>query len=376
MTCGMSSKPAGTPTRRACAARVTSGGPTSAMGSRPAHRAGAVALPVLLLIVLTGCRGSDAEHAEADHRDGLGGLVSSADPVAPDLAGDVESAATDPAALMRAVKVPHHRLAESLGAHVFRATSTVDTTVTGGGEPEARETLAVTARIEYADAQRFRAVVENSADYGREIIFTGGQLYLRPRYGAFHRRAPNDHHEPAGWRDDIYGELAGHLELLAVGLAVRDGGAVDVAGRPALRIELARAEVPRALPPPQAPQRAWRSSVEVESLSGEILLDRDTGLPLRARLEGVAHARREQRLVRMHVVVEHGIEDIGQVVAIEPPPEAQWVDTPVRSREVDDRAYLLDDIAQPARPAPTPANTPTGDQRRRRPQRGAAQESP
>jgi hypothetical protein len=314
----------------------------------------------LTAAALTACGGSgaDRELVEEDHADGLGGLVASADPVEP---VDVERAAADPAALVRAVRVPHHRVGQSLGPHVFRATSSVDVTVSGGSEPDAHEKLDVTARIEYAEPQRFRALVENSADYGREIILTDGQLYLRPRYGAFHRRPPGDEHEPAGWRDDIYGELAGHLELLAVGLAVRDGGAADVGGRPARRIELARAEVPRELRTAASPQRAWRSTIEVESLSGEIFLDRETGVPLRARLEGVARARRDQRLVRMHVVVEHSIEAIGQAVAITAPPAQQWVDTPVRSREVAEREHLLEDIAQPARPAPTPENTLTGD---------------
>jgi hypothetical protein len=316
-----------------------------------------VLFSLMLAAPVAACRDSDREHVEAEHADGFGGLIASADPVEP---VDVDRAASDPDALLRAVRVPHHRVGESLGPHVFRAASSVDVMVTGGNEPDAHEKLDVTARIEYADAQRFRALVENSGDQGREIILADGHLYLRPRHGAFHRRPPTDEHEPAGWRDDVYAELAGHLELLAPGLAVRDGGAADVAGRPARRIELARAETPRELPAAASSQRAWRSTVEVESLSGEIVLDRETGVPLRARIEGVTRARRDQRLVRMHVVVEHQIEAIGQAVAIAPPPEEQWVDTPVRSREVAEREHLLEDIAQPARPAPTPENTPTG----------------
>jgi hypothetical protein len=376
MTSGMASKSGDTPKGHACAARVTGGAAASAVAPRRSQRAGSAVLPVLILAALAACRGSgaDRELAEDDHLDGYGGLVASADPVEP---VDVERAATDPAALVRAVRVPHHRVAESLGAHVFRATSSVDVTVTGGDEPDAREKLDVTARIEYADPQRFRALVENSADYGREIVFADGQLYLRPRYGAFHRRPPNDEHEPAGWRDDIYAELYGHLELLSAGLAVRDGGPADVGGRPARRIELARAEVPRASRTGSSPQRAWRSTVAVESLRGEVFLDRETGVPLRASLEAVARARRDQRLVRMHVVVEHHVEAIGQAVAIAAPPEEQWVDTPVRSREVEERELLLEDIAQPARPAPTPENTPTGAERPERAgRRAAAQESP
>jgi hypothetical protein len=395
MTSGMAPNSGDTSNGHACAARVGGGAAARAVAPRRCQGGGStawsrplllvlpMAVPMALIVALmaaslAACRGSgpDQELVEAKHADGFGGLIASADPVEP---VDVDSAASDPDALMRAVRVPHRRVGESLGPHVFHATSSVDVTVTGGNEPEAHEKLDVTARIEYADGQRFRALVESSGDHGREIILVDGHLYLRPRHGAFHRRPATDEHEPAGWRDDIYAELAGHLELLAPGLSVRDGGAADVAGRPARRIELSRAETPRELPAAASPQRAWRSTVEVESLSGEIFLDRETGVPLRARLEGVAHARRDQRLVRMHVVVEHAIEAIGQAVAIAPPPEEQWVDTPVRSREVAERERLLEDIAQPARPAPTPENTPTGaggDARPGRRRAAAPEETP
>lgn len=368
MTTGMAPKSGDDPKSdaRAAGARATA----SVSPRRPLR---APALPaVLAAVALLACRGSGAERELGDdHDDGYGGLVASAEAFAP---VDVARAAADPDELVRAVSMPHHRVGDALGPHVFRATSSVEVTVSGGGEPDAREQLDVTARIEYADAQRFRALVENSADYGREILLVDGHLYLRPRYGAFHRRLPNDEDEPAGWRDDVYAELAGHLELLAAGLAVRDGGAADVNGRPARRIELARAERARELPAPALPQRAWRSSVEVESLSGEVFLDQETGVPLRARLEGVARARREQRLLRMHVIVEHEIASLGQMVEIAPPPAEQWVEAPVRSREVEDRERLLEDIAQPARPAPTPENTPTGAGERGR--RRAAEEAP
>jgi hypothetical protein len=318
-----------------------------------------VCLAAAVLLALASCRGSgtDGDAVDDEHGDDFGGLVTSADPVE---TVDVDRAAADPVALVRALRLPHHRVGELLGPHVFHATSSVDVSVAGGEGGEAPgEKLDVTARIEYADATRFRAVVENSADYGREIILSDGQLYLRPRHGAFHRRAPDTEHEPAGRQDDTFSELSGHLQLFASGLAVRDGGAAEVAGRPARRIELSRAGEPRQVRVGSSPQRAWRSSVEVESLSGEILLDSQTGVPLRARLEGVAHARRDERPVRIHVIVEHAIEAIGQPVTIAVPPAEEWVSTPVRSRELEERERLLEDIAQPARPAPTPENTST-----------------
>lgn len=387
MTSGMAPKPADTPTAPGCAAPGSGGVTSPAMTLRPARpRVGSTAAALTAVLIaaalsvaaLSSCRGSGSDSDADDERsDDFGGLVTSADPAE---SVDVERAATDPAALVRALRLPHHRVGELLGAHVFRTTSSVDVSVAGGEGDAPGEKLDVTARIEYADPQHFRAVVENSADYGREIVLSDGYFYLRPRHGAFHRRTPDNEQEPAGWRDDIYSELSGHLQLFASGLAVRDGGAADVDGRPARRIELSRASEPREVRVGSSPQRAWRSSVEVESLSGEILLDTQTGAPLRARIEGVARARRDERPVRMHVIVEHAIEAIGQPVTIAVPPEDQWVSTPVRSGELKEREILLEDIAQPARPAPTPENTttgnPGGDAAGRAGRRAPAEESP
>jgi hypothetical protein len=376
MTSGMAPKPADTPTAPGCAAPGSGGVTSPALTLRPVRQRVGLTAAVLIVAALSSCRGSGAGgDADEEHSDDFGGLVTSADPAE---TVDVERAAADPAALVRALRLPHHRVGELLGAHVYRVTSSVDVSVTGA--EAAGEKLDVTARIEYADPGHFRAVVDNSADYGREIVLSDGHLYLRPRHGAFHRRAPENEQEPAGWRDDIYSELSGHLQLFATGLAVRDGGAAEVAGRPARRIELSRAGEPRQVRVGSSPQRAWRSSVEVESLSGEILLDSQTGVPLRARIEGVARARRDERPVRIHVIVEHEIEAIGQPVAIAVPPEDQWVNTPVRSRELKERDLLLEDIAQPARPAPTPENTTTGnagsDAAGRAGRRAPAEESP
>lgn len=331
-------------------------GPGPARALARTRRAPGALVAAMIAAAAISCRGSDEEREGP--ADDVGGLVASAVPAAP---VDVSRAAREPAALLRAVATPHRRVGALLGSHVYRATASVEVTVDPGGDAEATEQLEVTARIEYDGPERFRAVVENTADYGREIILAGGHLHLRPRYGRFHRRAPNTTDEPARLRDEIFAELHGNLDLFASGLAVRDGGDTEVRGRPARRVELGRAEAPHRRRQSPAPQRAWRSSVEVEELSGEILLDRETGVPLEATVAGVAYARRDGRLLRMRVSVKHAIEAIGEPVAVAPPED--WVATRLQSRELEERESLLEDIAQPARPAPTPDNTSTGSSR-------------
>lgn len=378
MTTGMAPTPPDTHGSRARPLlRVTERAPGTGMSAAPGPRAGRSAARIrgvsgalvaaLLATAATSCRGPEEDRdGPADE---AGGLVAAEAPAA-DAPVDVSLAARDPGALLRAAAMPHHQVSALLGSHVYWATSSVEVTVDPGGDAEAVEQLEVTARIELDGPERFRAVVESSADYGREIIFAGGHLHLRPRHGRFHRRAPDATDEPARLRDQIYAELHGNLDLFATGLAVRDGGDTDMDGRPVRRVELARVEVPHRRRPSAAPQHAWRSSIEVEELSGEILLDRETGVPLAATLDGVVHARRDGRLLRMRVSVEHGIETIGEPVTVTPPED--WVATSIRSRELEERERLLKDIAQPARPAPTPANTPTGASRGAR----AGQEAP
>lgn len=273
---------------------------------------------------------------------------------------DVARAARDADELVRAALSPHHRAAAALGAHAVRATTRLEVRE---GDSTALE-LTVETAIEIDASGAFHAVSNNSRDYGREVFYTGGQLYLAPRYSKLHRRAPESPDEPQRILDDLAGELGAHLELLSRSLAVEDRGAVTHAGRAAQRIGLARAAKPRrpsGLPAGQArgPDEAWRDELVADAIEGEVILDSSTGAPLAGTVRGTVTFRRDDRVFAMTVSVVHAIERVGEAIAVAAPPEDRWVATPLRAREAEERDQLLQGMAPPARKsAPAPGGAP------------------
>ena len=272
----------------------------------------------------------------------LGGLV-----VAP--AGrakiDVDRAAKDPDALGDALGTPEHAVAAALGPHA--TTIAMATHVTEGGKPS--EDLDDTTAIELGDKGAFHAVYANSADYGREVAFTGGQLYLRPRYQRWHGRAPETPDEPQQILDGFADPVSATWELLAPGAELTDRGAVTVAGRAGRKIEIRPAPKPRPNPEEPLAQRKWRETRTVEGITGEVVLDVATGVPLAVKLTGVVGFLRDGRHFSMQVSVQSDVANVGAPVAVIAPGSDDVVATPERMREVDDRDFLLQGIAPPLR---------------------------
>jgi hypothetical protein len=206
--------------------------------------------------------------------------------------------------------------------------------------------------LELGDKDSFHGVFNNSADYGREVFFVGGMLYLRPRYQRFHGRAPESPDEPFAIRDSFADAIAATWDLLAPGAELTDAGAALVAGRNGRKIVIKLAASPRTPAAEPLAQRKWREKRIVEGLSGEIVLDNDTGALLSAKLQGVVSFMRDGRRFKMNVSADAAVSAIGTPVPVTAPPADQVVATPERLREVDDRDFLLQGIAPPSRRNP------------------------
>ncbi|MEZ4365803.1 MAG: hypothetical protein R2939_05885 [Kofleriaceae bacterium] len=273
----------------------------------------------------------------------LGALVESQQ-VAPTPI-DLAAAARSPDELGRALAQPHTVAEAALGPHVTTISALNRVSAEGGAVDE----LAVDTRLELGAGGSFHALSNNSADYGEEIIFLDGQLYLRPRYARWHQRPPTDDREPAALRTRVVGDLAATWELLAPGAALTDGGATTVGGRPAHKVTIAPAATPRPNPPEPLRQRAWRATRVIEAVEGEVVLDDASGVPLSASLRGRVGFGRDGRAYVMVLEVRHGVDGIGAAPTIAAPPADDVVATPERSTEVDERDDLLRGIAPPAR---------------------------
>jgi hypothetical protein len=276
----------------------------------------------------------------------LPGLVVEAQK--PEAPIDIERAARDPAELGRALARPYRAMLAALGPHSV-AVNTAITVVEGGKQVSE---LTDHAQIDNGDSGTYRAAYTNSADYGRETTFTGGMLYLRPRYQRWHARAPEAPDEPAQLRDRYFEAVAATWDLLAPGADLTDRGPLEVAGRPGRKIEIAHASDPRQVPAEPIAQRRWREARSIDAAAGEIVLDAERGVPLVVKLTGVVGFTRDGRRFAMKVSVDSLISGLGTTAAITPPPEGEVVTTPERLREVDDRNYLLQGIAPPLRRSP------------------------
>lgn len=278
----------------------------------------------------------------------LGGLVVA--PKAQDAPIVVDKAAKDPAELGRALARAHH--AWGLPPHTLAlATST---TVEEAGKPV--EDLSDHTTLELGDGGAFHAVYTNSADYGREVLYTGGQLYLRPRYQRWHQRAPEAPDEPAQIEDEMVGAPFATWDLLAPGIELTDQGPAQVGGRAGRKIAVKLSPSPKKPPAEPLAQRKWREKRTIDAVSGEIVLDADKGVPLHVALTGTVSFTRDNRRFTMKLSVQSDVSGVGTAVAMSAPGSDDVVATPERLREVDDRDFLLQGIAPPLRK--TPDGTP------------------
>lgn len=291
----------------------------------------------------------------------LGGLVVAPRHQAAPI--ELERATKDPGELGRALMLPEHTVATAIGAHAIGISSA--TVVTEGGVQVSN--LDDHTTIELGDKGAYHAIYTNSADYGREATFANGTLYLRPRYQRWHGRAPEAADEPEKLRDQFYEPIAATWDLLAPGVELSDRGAAQVAGRAGRKIEVTLAGSPQPAAPEPLAQRKWRENRLIEALTGEVVLDAATGVPLHVKLAGTIGFSRDGRRFSMKVSVVSDVSAVGQVVAIAAPLPEDVIATPERLREVDDRDLLLQGIAPPLRksadsaiPAPPAGPPPAG----------------
>ncbi len=260
----------------------------------------------------------------------------------------LDRAAKDPAELGRALMRPYREVVKALGPHAYSIAT--ETLVDEAGKRVT--TLSDQTTIELGAAETFHAVYSNSADYGREVTFVDGKMYLRPRYQRWHARAPENPEEPTVVRDSFFEAIGATWDLLSPGVELTDGGAVEISGRAGRKVIVKLAPSPRPPRTETLTQRKWREKRAVESVAGEVVLDAESGLPLAAKLAGTVSFSRDGRRFSMKISVDGKAAAIGQPVAITAPAADQVVATPDRVREVDDRDYLLRGIAPPSRRNP------------------------
>jgi hypothetical protein len=185
-------------------------------------------------------------------------------------------------------------------------------------------------------------VHDNSRD-GLEAVVSGGEVYVKPRYGHWtKRRSEGD--DAARLRDNVEGVPAAYLDLFSRWLTVKELSRSQVNGRPAVRLQLGATASPA---PPAEPTdldyKKWRDTVKVRYLSGEWLLDAATGAPLSGKLEASYTFERSDLKGPTAVTLSYE-QHAGAPEPIVAPADAV---EPLRARPLLDRDALLDGLAPP-----------------------------
>lgn len=194
---------------------------------------------------------------------------------------DVAKLGLDRGVTLKALGMPHHRVAELLGAHQVHCRSDLTTQVPS--YPEHRVQQELTLRMDKQG--HFSVNKTTDPQYGQEVIWTGEWLYPRLRHSLFLRRKPRTGGEPQQIADRLYGLLPAYVELLGRFIEVKRVGTARHAGREGIKISLALAAKP--LPPPRYRGRAkrWREGVSARSIEGQAILCARTGAPLKVELK-------------------------------------------------------------------------------------------
>jgi len=135
------------------------------------------------------------------------------------------------------------------------------------------------------------------SDTGKEVVFVGGMSYARARYAPFRERPTDRGRDARRFRDDSFRAADALAALYGEALAIEPAGEATVLGRTARRYRLALAPgaapgtQPRVLStgtpdPATAARFAFLDDRVPESVEGELVLDAETGAPLRVRLAG------------------------------------------------------------------------------------------
>lgn len=303
-------------------------------------------MPITLGALLAlGCASEGEGRPDKD----LGDLVIAPVTETPEV--NVEEASQNPQVLLAALSLPHTWVATSVGSHQVRGHSTVRVQENDAVLQELDDTLV----LDFDGEDRFHLTLDNSKDYGRHAIFDGESLYLRPRFGKYHARAPQSESEAGDIRDEVFAGASDYLDLFASQLEVSDRGAKTLDGRAVRQIALELAPKPnKRIAPATHTQRAWRNTIEVEAIEGLVSLDAESGVALALEFRGRIKYERDNRRFGMTLQANRSISDIGHERAIAPPAEELVMRIPVRRRELAERESLLKGIAPPARKTHSP----------------------
>lgn len=242
-----------------------------------------------------------------------------------------ENVADDPKVTRRIVGMGAAEATERLGPHKYSATVSFEWTGNDRSVrlSETRTLLAGRGGV----AGDFQGTIENSRDQGLEVVRVGGQVFARSRHGTFRQRL-RDRGIAERTREEIYGAVK-ELDALFQGrLLLTPQGTVSYEGRTAWKYAVSLG------PPSQQKQAsnlppvafakggadqttrhrlAFFEQRAPTSLQGELFVDAESSVVLKARLDGRLSVAADAGEAGLHMVVEVALTQVGQEPKIAAP---------------------------------------------------------
>jgi hypothetical protein len=184
----------------------------------------------------------------------------------------------------------------------------------------------------------FRASVDNSRDQGFEVQRAQGRIFARSRYGQLRERK-RDRGMAERAREEVFAGLRDLTSLFDGRLKLEPRGSTTHEGRSALRFAVSLASASKApaassaaLPPPALPKAGADETTQrrlfflqrrsPQSLSGEIWIDEQTSVVLKASLNGAMDVPAGPDAAKeghVEVSLESLLTDMGRVPVLAPP---------------------------------------------------------
>lgn len=147
------------------------------------------------------------------------------------------------------------------------------------------------------------------SETGRQVVYAGGVTYARGKWAPFRARPTDRGHDARRFRDDSFQLAADLAALCGPALQAEPAGEATFLGRRArrYRLALAAAAPPKPPPPPAAlPQGGYDAATRrrldflegraPQQLSGELLVDAETGVPLSVAMRGAFSQQSDPQL--------------------------------------------------------------------------------
>ncbi len=246
-----------------------------------------------------------------------------------------QEVASDARVARRVLGMDAAEMTERLGPHAYKATVTSEWTSQANPLPvKLSETRTFRAGPGGVNGD-FHGVLENSRDQGLEVIRVGGKVFARNRYGHFRQRL-RDRGMAERTRAELTGAIRDMDALFRGRMKLEPEGTVTYEGRTAWRYQVKLGEplasdtgrvLPAMLEPKGGRDETTRRRLAFFehrvplALSGEVLVDAETSVVLKTRVDGRLTVPKDKtpEAADLRVTLESAISDIGKDPKVQPP---------------------------------------------------------